>query len=104
MPSQAINLFRIIQEAVQNAISHSQGQLIQIVFHFDQEQKSFCVKVIDDGIGFDFKLQKVDETNQFGLKNMKKRAQEISGSLEFKKSDPRGTTVQICFPLQPSID
>jgi len=85
---QGMNIFRIIQEAVHNAIKHADAKTIEIDLDFSNNLFSAIVK--DDGIGFD--INKVNSGN--GLSNIEKRMSEINGK-SFIISSDKGTTVKI---------
>lgn len=87
-----MNIYRIVQEALNNAIKYADAQTI--IVNITQVEKTLSVKILDDGKGFD--LEGVVEGN--GLKNMKKRANEISATLAIN-SNKTGTTVNLDLPL-----
>ncbi len=80
-PLEAFNLFRIIMEAVDNAVKHSNGNKINIEISKDE------ITIIDNGNGA---LPK--ENIGFGLSNMKLRAGRIGYTFEINFS-PHGTKV-----------
>ena len=100
-PSQAINSFRIVQEAIQNIIKHGQCSVIKINFGFDNSTQKIVVQVADNGIGFD--QSKALSNGHFGLRNMKRRAEEINGFIEIISTKEKGTVVSLFFPLTQNI-
>lgn len=86
-PALMLNLFRILQEALQNAYKHSQGQRISISIG-SGEQLVFSIN--DNGRGFAGKAG----SESYGLKNMQQRAEEIGFELAINSSDA-GTTVTL---------
>ncbi len=85
----ATSLYRIIQEAVNNAIKYSGCTNIQIdINSFDE---ILTLSVIDNGIGFDENEIKLG----FGLNNMKQRAEEIGSKLEIESSRGKGTIISL---------
>ena len=84
-----INIYRTIQEAVNNAIKYSEAKTIEVNVFEDNNQINISIK--DDGKGFD--LQTVDFGN--GLENMKKRIEEINGKLTIHTEINNGTTLTI---------
>jgi len=90
-PLNALHLFRILQESLNNSLRHSKcGQLL-ITFKSDQE----CIIVIeDDGKGFD--PDKSDSTGN-GMFNMRYRAQEAGISMVFSQVSPQGTRLTLSF-------
>lgn len=89
-PVQSLNIFRIVQEALHNALQHSHGSKIIVNIYGDNNRSE--IEIIDDGTGFDF-LQVITEGN--GIINMKKRAMEAGFELAFFKASPKGTFVSL---------
>ena len=86
-----MNIYRIIQEAVNNALKHANASNISVVF--DSGQGQMLVHITDNGRGF----TRPDQLSSHGLLNMEKRAKEIEGDLHIDSSD-QGTTVTLSFP------
>ena len=89
----SIQILRIVQEAVQNAVKYADASQIQVIFSLSENQLQF--QVIDNGKGFD--LEKVKAGN--GLGNMQKRADEIEATLSVKSETGRGTEISLLLPL-----
>ncbi|WP_288370614.1 tetratricopeptide repeat protein [uncultured Algoriphagus sp.] len=89
----SIQILRIVQEAVQNAVKYAEASQIQVIFSLSENQLQF--QVIDNGKGFD--LEKVKAGN--GLGNMQKRADEIEASLSVKSETGQGTEISLLLPL-----
>lgn len=87
-PSQAFHLFCIMQEAVTNAIRHSNGNEITVDI---QSNGSWLVTVNDNGSGF--KPGSSSEGN--GLANMRARAQESGWAISWSTGGKNGTVVKI---------
>lgn len=92
-PNTAIHLFRITQEAVQNAIRHGNAEEIEISVHRAQEG-SLVLKVADNGIGFP------KQTSGTGIRNMEQRATLIGGQLTISSTPDAGTTVTCSVPKE----
>jgi signal transduction histidine kinase len=90
-----MNLLRIGQEALNNALRHAQAQKIFVELTFDSEQVRLSVQ--DDGQGFN--LQHQDEGGGFGLIGMRQRAERIGGQLTVASQPGRGTEVAIAAPV-----
>jgi two-component system sensor histidine kinase DegS len=89
-----VALFRLMQEAVQNALKHARPSLVQIKL---QIQKGNIILIIkDDGIGFDPAIKKDDS---FGLVGMKERVDMLGGEMEVNSRLNDGTTIIIRVPL-----
>jgi signal transduction histidine kinase len=100
-PSQSINLYRIVQEAVQNAVVHSACNEIKISVHANAETGEFYAQVSDDGRGFVYDPESIDKGGHYGLRNMKKRALEVQGQIEIVSKESNGTAVILTFPVKP---
>lgn len=85
----ALNVVRIVQESVNNAIKHSNPQ--NIIVSSEISGTTWILTIKDDGAGFD--IATVDRGN--GLSNMKKRAEELGFYLNITSEKEKGTTVQI---------
>jgi signal transduction histidine kinase len=84
-----INLYRVIQEAINNAIKYSDANNIDVeVKKVDNQIK---ITIQDNGKGFD--IENTDFGN--GLYNMKKRIDEVNGSCEIESEPNKGTTITI---------
>ncbi len=86
---QGMNLYRIIQEAVNNASKYSEASKIEV--SISEKDNKFIIEIKDDGIGFD--KNKVDLGN--GINNIKKRAKDLNGKAEITSEIDRGTSVVI---------
>ncbi len=71
---QMINIYRIIQEAIQNAIKHSNASLIKI--NFSKIDTELVLTISDNGKGFNIEEKKLES----GLINMKRRCEELDGN------------------------
>lgn len=85
---QGVNLYRTIQEAINNALKYSEATKISVCIK--QVGAQVKIEINDNGVGFD--IPNVVHGN--GLKNMKKRIREIKGLFSITSTD-RGTTVTI---------
>lgn len=87
-----INIYRTIQESINNAIKYSNGSKIYV------DVKSFNnkiqIEVKDNGQGFD--IENTDFGN--GLNNMKKRIEEIDGTFEINSIINKGTNIRFEIP------
>lgn len=95
-PSVEAGLFRIIQEALNNALKHSRAENIRIELAF--ENGSVTAIVSDDGVGFDPRALPV-RAKHLGLTSMEERAQDLSSTLEIRSERGAGTTVRLEVPV-----
>jgi len=84
-----INLYRTIQEAVNNALKYSEAD--EITVKVASQNNKIQIEIQDNGNGFN--LDKVAFGN--GLNNMVKRIEEIGGVCEVRTQEKKGTTIYI---------
>jgi signal transduction histidine kinase len=87
-------LFRVVQEALQNAIKH--GRAKEISVHVAGSPIGLTLSVVDDGVGFDVEVM---WARGLGLVSMKERLEAIGGSLDIRSSPGSGTRVEATVPL-----
>jgi PAS domain S-box-containing protein len=88
-------LFRVLQEALQNAVKHSAEQNFTVEVHGTKEGISLTVS--DSGIGFDW--QDAMNRRGLGLISMRERLRLVDGELSIRSVPGRGTTVLARIPL-----
>jgi len=96
----ALHLFRIAQEAVNNAVKHSQARAI--VISLDADNRQIILKVSDNGKGFDIAAP----GDGMGLSIMQYRVRMIGGILSISPNQPSGTVVTCKvgpFPQKTSL-
>ncbi|MBV2224672.1 MAG: sensor histidine kinase, partial [Cloacibacterium sp.] len=84
-----VNLYRTIQESVNNAMKYANAS--HIVINAEKFQEGLKIEIKDDGKGFD--TENVDVGN--GLLNMKKRMEEIGGNFFINSEIGKGTSVNV---------
>ncbi|MCF7568325.1 sensor histidine kinase [Sabulilitoribacter arenilitoris] len=84
-----IHIYRIIQESLQNIYKHANATLVKISFQI--KNNVFCLKINDNGSGFDVNKAK----RGIGLKNINSRVKEIKGDLTIDSEVNKGTTITI---------
>ena len=86
-------LYRIVQEALQNAITHSGGR--QASVHLSGAEGGLALTVADNGRGFD-----IDEAwgKGLGLVSMAERLEPFGGSLKFRSTAEEGTRLDVTVP------
>jgi len=90
-----VALFRLVQEAVQNALKHAEAR--EIVVKLELARKHVTVVVKDNGKGFDIREKKQDS---FGLIGMRERVDLLDGNLTIDSSVGAGTVVMIQVPME----
>lgn len=91
-------LYRIMQEAINNILKHSNSTKVYIKFEGDE--KKLIIKIADNGIGFNFNHQLLykSEGKSYGLINMFERCELLNGTLKINSSPGSGTEIIICIP------
>jgi two-component system CheB/CheR fusion protein len=87
----SMHLYRIAQEAVHNAIKHSQANKIEI--EFEHQDNELILVVRDDGIGFQ-PVADEDSGRRLGLHIMKYRANSLGALLDISSNNAGGTEVR----------
>ncbi|HLF33598.1 MAG TPA: PAS domain S-box protein [Cyclobacteriaceae bacterium] len=90
-----VNMFRIIQESVNNSIKHSGATEIHI--SISQADKELTLMIEDNGKGF--KLDEPRLRKGIGLKNIENRVIYMNGKLTMESQPGRGTLVIVQIPL-----
>ncbi len=88
-------IFRIVQEAVNNALRHSNSQTIQVAL--TEEDGVLVIEVVDHGVGFD--PQQV-APEHYGLEGIRQRARLLGGKAEIQSAPGQGTRVIVQLPLK----
>lgn len=89
-----MNIFRVIQEAINNAIKYAEAKNITI--KLSKIATNFTATIIDDGIGFE--IYEIDFGN--GISNMKKRMNTVNGSLKIDSEKKKGTKITLKVSLK----
>ncbi len=87
------NLYRIVQEIINNAIKHSRAE--HIYFRLKKENKQIKIEIEDDGIGFD--ETKIKEG--LGIQNVKHRMKIAKLNGEFNSVLDKGTKIKLLLEL-----
>lgn len=90
---QALGIYRIIQELVNNALRHAKPKNINI--HVTRGESEWIVLVEDDGKGFDSEAK----PNGMGLSNVRSRVELLKGEVHIDSNGKSGTSVSINIPL-----
>jgi two-component system sensor histidine kinase UhpB len=94
---EAITIYRIVQEALNNVKWHSQANTVNI--GLKKLENHFKLTIEDDGIGI--KDKDLNKSKSFGIIGMKERTSFLGGEIEFTGTPNKGTTITVTFPLNP---
>ncbi|MBP7810539.1 MAG: hypothetical protein KA163_14700 [Bacteroidia bacterium] len=91
-PFQLLNIFRVIQEAVNNIVKHANANLIEI--SFDCSSSEIKIVISDNGQGFAER-----KTENYGLNNMEYRVKNMNGVISIDSKPNQGTKITLICPL-----
>lgn len=106
LPVVNLTLFRIIQEACNNANTHAKANKITINLIYFKDKVKLIIS--DNGTGFNKDI--MDETTIkelntcFGLSIMRERIFLLSGTIEFESTENEGTCIKVNVPLQVNME
>ncbi|WCO01354.1 ATP-binding protein [Psychroserpens ponticola] len=89
-----INIYRIIQESLQNIYKHAKADAVKISFQL--KNNVILLSISDDGQGFDVNKSK----KGIGIKNINARVIELEGTVDFISEINKGTTITIEIPYK----
>ena len=92
--ARATHLYRIVQEAISNAVRHGRARKIRI--RLSEDRNAGVLAIHDDGVGIPLE---VATTSGMGLHTMRHRAESIGGTLQVRRGGIQGTVVVCSFPL-----
>ncbi|PPC97185.1 MAG: histidine kinase [Methylotenera sp.] len=94
----SINLYRIVQESLNNALKYAQATTIEIrLIKISNGELQLSIK--DNGIGMN--IDAVDQSRHFGLLGMRERVQALHGSFTIESAPGQGTSICINVPDSP---
>lgn len=100
-PEKDLAVFRVIQEASNNAIKHADPSVVHIFLKFDPRKRRLSVVVKDDGNGFDVvdKRKNYGSLKKLGLISMEERVRLAGGEFLIVSDPGSGTVVSFWVPL-----
>jgi two-component system NarL family sensor kinase len=99
------HLFRLVQEAVANALRHGRAGLVDVTLAPAPERADWlAVRIADDGRGFDTAAHERLDRLHLGLRTMAERARLMQGTLRVDSRPGKGTVVTARIPIHPSVD
>jgi nitrate/nitrite-specific signal transduction histidine kinase len=84
-------LYRIAQEALNNALKHARANRVSVSLHHNHQLVT--LKIADDGVGFDPTAEQ--RKGGFGLRGMAERAARLGGELTVQSSPNHGTCIEV---------
>ena len=98
-PEVSVCLFRVLQEALQNAAKHSGSRHFEVALNGEVDGVDLTVR--DSGIGFE--LEEAMKARGLGLTSMKERLKLVDGELSIDSQLKKGTTIHARVPLHPRM-
>jgi signal transduction histidine kinase len=92
-------VFRVVQEAVSNALRHAGAALIRVTLR--DEPDALRLVVEDDGVGFDPEVvsQRVKRGEHLGLLGMTERVRNAGGTIDLDSRPGAGSRIEVRVPL-----
>lgn len=94
--SQAVHVYRIIQEIIHNTVKHANARELKIELYANKNK--LIIATADDGKGFNYNTMH-KENNGLGLSNLRSRTDILSGSIHVSSKPGKGTRFTIEIPL-----
>ena len=95
-----LNLLRIAQEAVTNALRHAQATQLTLILSFSPHQ--ICLQAIDDGVGFE--VRSLEDIGGFGLIGIRERSTRFGGQVNIFSQPAQGTRIEVVMPLSDRLN
>jgi two-component system, chemotaxis family, CheB/CheR fusion protein len=98
-PEVEANLYRILQEALQNVHKHAGADRVDVLL--ERRDGEAVLIVEDNGKGYDAEREVARDSNKgMGVVNMRERATLVGGALEMESTPGRGTTIFVRVPFK----
>ena len=103
-PAMNVTVFRLVQEAVNNALRHAQARKIRVTLRDDAE--TLLLVIEDDGIGFDREAvaQRAKRGEHLGLLGMTERARSAGGTIVLDSRPGSGSRIEVRIPLTSDVE
>ncbi len=92
----AMNLYRIVQESLNNILKHSQARRASVKLERDVHDVQLCIA--DDGCGFDAE-ETAENPKGMGLKNIAERVKMLGGRLKMTRRPGNGMRMDVTIPF-----
>lgn len=107
---QALNIYRIVQETLNNVAKHANAEEVTLLLRNSESNDSLCIFITDDGCGMDedfikninrdfCKINSKDGKMHYGIRNIKERVQQLGGKVTFTSYPESGTEVAVTIPF-----
>ena len=92
-----LSLFRVLQEALHNAVKHSGVKRVEV--QISEQSNELHLVVRDSGRGFN--IEGARQGSGLGLTSMQERVRMVNGTIAFESRPRAGTTVHVRVPFKP---
>ena len=96
-PDLALCVYRVVQEALRNAMKHSASDSVSVRLGCNQEE--LILTIADEGVGFDMDAV---ASKGIGIVSMRERVEAFGGILTIQSKAGRGTRLEVSLPLPPA--
>jgi signal transduction histidine kinase len=98
-PGLNTTVFRVVQEAVSNALRHARATTIRVVLR--DEPDALHVLIEDDGVGFDDEVvrRRIRRGEHLGMLGMAERVRNAGGTIEFDSRPGAGSRIDVRVPF-----
>jgi signal transduction histidine kinase/ligand-binding sensor domain-containing protein len=98
-PALNTTLFRVIQEALNNALRHARATTISVVLRDEPDAVSIVIQ--DDGVGFDPDAvgRRIRRGEHLGLLGMTERVRSVGGTIDFDSRPGAGSRIRVRIPF-----
>jgi len=93
---QEVNVYRIVQESLNNVLKHAKASAIKVTVK--KRPTSIVLVIQDNGIGFDFS-ERYNDFNSLGLKTLKERTRFLNGTMKINSQTQKGTKLEFIIPF-----
>ncbi len=98
----SLHLYRIVQEAIRNIVTHSGADQVSIRMG-TMGNNRVELQIADDGRGIHTPwFERHDYSRAFGLSSMCERVQLIGGEIRIANRQPKGLALDISIPISPT--
>jgi PAS domain S-box-containing protein len=98
-PEHAVNIYRIVQEALANADRHARARTVNVALV--HSHPDLILRITDDGVGFDVARTRAQaaERRRMGLLGIEERAAILGAALTITSKSGRGTQIKLTMPF-----
>ena len=95
-----MNLYRIVQESLNNILKHSRAQNVRV--QLERDVHEVVLEITDDGCGFEPAAQ-LHSKSGMGLKNVIERVRMLGGKLTLDSTPGTGTRITATIPVASEV-